>query len=348
MDKKNNIDTTIMPAEWQQQEAVLLAWPHSGTDWNYMLDEVQACFKRVAQAIVSEMKLIVVAPRIGDVKRQLNDIDNGNIIYLEIDTNDTWARDFGPISVFKNGIPFLLDFKFNAWGMKFAACHDNQVNLKMALHGIFKAQMINYHDFVLEGGSIESDGNGTILTTSHCLLSPNRNDSMNKEEIEHELKLRLGAKKVLWLNSGELVGDDTDAHIDTLARLAPCDTILYVKCDDASDEQFESLQHMETELKRMTNAQGKPFNLVPLPCPTPIRDVDGQRLPATYANFLITNKQVLVPIYGQEGYDNKALEVVQGVFPERKVVGIDCNALIKQHGSLHCITMQIPQNFLKI
>lgn len=348
MDKKNNIDTTIMPAEWQRQEAVLLAWPHSGTDWNYMLDEVQACFKRVAQAIVSEMKLIVVAPRIGDVKRQLNDIDNGNIIYLEIDTNDTWARDFGPISVFKNGIPFLLDFKFNAWGMKFAAYHDNQVNQKMAHHGIFKAQMINYHDFVLEGGSIESDGNGTILTTSHCLLSPNRNDSMNKEEIEHELKLRLGAKKVLWLNSGELVGDDTDAHIDTLARLAPCDTILYVKCDDASDEQFESLQHMETELKRMTNAQGKPFNLVPLPCPTPIRDVDGQRLPATYANFLITNKQVLVPIYGQEGNDNKALEVVQGVFPERKVVGIDCNALIKQHGSLHCITMQIPQNFLKI
>ena len=153
---------------------------------------------------------------------------------------------------------------------------------------------------------------------------------------------------MLWLNSGELVGDDTDAHIDTLARLAPCDTILYVKCDDASDEQFESLQHMETELKRMTNAQGKPFNLVPLPCPTPIHDVDGQRLPATYANFLITNKQVLVPIYGQEGNDNKALEVVQGVFPERKVVSIDCNALIKQHGSLHCITMQIPQNFLKI
>lgn len=348
MNKNTAISTTIMPAEWQPQEAIMLAWPHSDTDWNYMLSEVQDCFKRVAQAIVSEMRLIVVAPCINDVKLQLKDIDNGNIIYQEIETNDTWARDFGPISVFKNGIPFLLDFRFNAWGMKFASCYDNQVNLKMALNGIFEAQMINHHDFVLEGGSIESDGKGTILTTSHCLLSPNRNDFLKKKEIEQELMKRLGAQKVLWLNSGELVGDDTDAHIDTLARLAPGNTILYVKCDDPGDEQYESLQRMENELMRMTNAQNEPFRLVPLPCPAPIVDEDSMRLPATYANFLITNKQVLVPIYGQESNDIKALNAVQSAFPSRKVAGIDCNALIKQHGSLHCITMQIPQNFLKI
>lgn len=340
--------TTVMPAEWQPQDAIMLAWPHRGTDWHYMLADAQQCFKNVARAIVQEMPLIIITPNVDEVSRQLADIDHSDrIIYQEIETNDTWARDFGPISVYTNETPHLLDFKFNAWGMKFAACHDNLINCKLEQNNIFKAQMINCQDFVLEGGSIESDGNGTILTTSNCLLSPNRNGFLNKQGIEQELMRRLGAKKVLWLNSGELVGDDTDAHIDTLARLAPGNTILYVKSDDTGDEQFESLQRMENELMRMTNEQGEPFRLVPLPCPSPIHDEDGLRLPATYANFLITNKQVLVPIYGQPATDARALEVVQSVFTNRDVVGIDCNALIKQHGSLHCITMQIPQNFLK-
>ena len=337
-----------LPAEWEPQDAIMMAWPHRGTDWHYMLSEAQACFKAVARAIVSEMCLIVIAPDADDVKHQLSDIDhNDRILYQEIDTNDTWARDFGPISVTGNGKQLMLDFKFNAWGLKFAACLDNLICAKMQESAIFNAQAINCQDFVLEGGSIESDGNGTILTTSQCLLSPNRNRHLSKQQIEAMLMKRLGAKKVLWLDSGELTGDDTDAHIDTLARLAPGNTILHVKCNDPSDEQHASLSRMEQELKTMTNAQGTPFNLVPLPCPAPIHDTEGNRLPATYANFLITNTQVLVPIYNQPQNDNVALKTLARAFPDRHVVGIDCNALIQQHGSLHCITMQIPKNFLK-
>ena len=337
-----------MPAEWEPQDAVMLAWPHRDTDWRYMLNEAQACFKEVARAIVREMPLIIIAPDANDVRRQLQDLDHSDrIIYQEIATNDTWARDFGPISIIDGNERFMLDFKFNAWGMKFAACHDNLICMKMIENGIFHAQAINCQDFVLEGGSIESDGRGTILTTSQCLLSPNRNRHLSKQQIEDVLKSKLGAKKVLWLDSGELCGDDTDAHIDTLARLVPGNIILYVKCENPSDEQHASLLRMEQELKAMTNAQGEAFHLVPLPCPAPIHDEEGNRLPATYANFLITNSQVLVPVYDQPVNDKLALETVSRVFPDRHVAGINCNALIQQHGSLHCITMQIPQDFLR-
>jgi agmatine/peptidylarginine deiminase len=338
----------VLPAEWEHQDAILIAWPHHDTDWNDMLDEVQACYQKVAAAIVREQQLIVVAPNIDEVKQQLSALDTeGNIIYQEIDTNDTWARDFGPLSVLDGKERKMLDFKFDAWGMKFAACLDNLVCRQLAANGIFNAPLINYQDFVLEGGSIESDGKGTILTTSHCLLSPNRNSALSKQEIEDILCSRLGAKKVLWLNQGELTGDDTDAHIDTLARLAPDNTILYVRCENPDDEQYESLKGMEEELMAMTNAQGEPFKLVPLPCPSPIVDENGERMPATYANFLITNNQVLVPTYGQHDNDILALKTIKQVFDDHEVVGIDCNALIKQHGSLHCITMHIPENFLK-
>ncbi|MBR5117513.1 MAG: agmatine deiminase family protein [Muribaculaceae bacterium] len=342
------LSTPVMPAEWEPQDAIMLAWPHRDTDWCYMLKEAQACFKEVARSIIREMRLIVIAPDVDDVKRQLRDLDhNERIVYQEIATNDTWARDFGPISIIDGDKRLVLDFKFNAWGLKFAACHDNLICMKMQENGIFNAQTINCQDFVLEGGSIESDGMGTILTTSQCLLSPNRNRHLNKLQIEDVLKARLGAKKVLWLDSGELTGDDTDAHIDTLARLVPGNTILYVKSDDPSDKQYASLQRMEHELKSMTNAHGEPFRLVPLPCPAPVHDEEGNRLPATYANFLITNSQVLVPIYNQPETDKLALDTIAQAFPGRNVVGIDCNALIQQHGSLHCVTMQIPKNFLK-
>ncbi len=337
-----------LPAEWEPQDAVMLAWPHSGTDWHYMLGEAQACFKEVAQAILREMPLIVIAPNVDEVRHLLSHSDHSDrIIYQEIATNDTWARDFGPISLLDGDRRLMLDFKFNAWGLKFAACHDNLICMKMFQNGIFDAQAINCQDFVLEGGSIESDGRGTILTTSQCLLSPNRNRHLGKQQIEDVLKTRLGAKKVLWLDNGLLCGDDTDAHIDTLARLAPGNTILYVRCDDPHDEQYEPLCQMEQELRSMTNAHDEPFNLVPLPCPAPIHDEEGLRLPATYANFLITNTQVLVPIYNQPENDSAALKTIAHVFPDRHVVEIDCNALIQQHGSLHCITMQIPKNFLK-
>ena len=338
----------MMPAEWEPQDAILLAWPHRGTDWNYMLDEAQACFKNVVAAVAREMRVVVVAPHPDEVMALLGDIDNvDNIICQAIDTNDTWARDFGPISVVDGGNKLMLDFKFNAWGMKFAACRDNLICRAMAENGIFDAQYVNCQDIVLEGGSVESDGQGTILTTSRCLLSPNRNGALKKDDIERVLMHRLGARKVLWLDYGELKGDDTDAHIDTLARFAPGNTILYIESNNADDDQHESLRLMQQQLKTFGNARGERFNLVPLPCPDAIFDEDGNRLPATYANFLITNNQVLVPIYGQQENDRLAIDIIGKVFSTRTVVGINCNALIKQHGSLHCITMQIPNKFLK-
>lgn len=344
----STFSTRIMPAEWECQDAVVLAWPHSDTDWAPILDEVQECYRQVATAIARDQRLIIVTPNVAQAQEQLRHIDNGNnIIYLDIDTNDTWARDFAPIAVIEGEKKLLLDFKFNAWGLKFAACLDNLISQKMAQAGIFEASLVNCQDFVLEGGSIESDGNGTLLTTSECLLSPNRNGSLTAHDIENVLTTHLGAKKILWLNHGGLIGDDTDAHIDTLARLAPGNTIVYVKSDDASDPQHKELKLMEQELKTLSNANDEPFNLVALPCPTPIVDEDGARLPATYANFLITNHQVLVPTYGQPSNDEQALATIARVFPNRTITGIDCNALIKQHGSLHCITMQIPHKFLK-
>lgn len=348
MTLSTSLSTIVMPAEWERQDAIMLAWPHFRTDWQPMLEEAQECFLHVAEAILRDERLIVITPCVEQARKQLATLDNGtNILYQEIETNDTWARDFGPISIYNGTERILLDFKFDGWGMKFAACHDNMICRRLYENELFNANLVTCQDFVLEGGSIESDGKGTLLTTSNCLLSPNRNASLSKDEIENVLKTRLGAKKVMWLNNGNLIGDDTDSHIDTLARLAPGNTIIYVKCDDPNDKQYDSLKRMEQELQVMTDASSKPFNLVPLPCPKAIYDKDGMRLPATYANFLITNTQVLVPTYGQPKNDEQALAIINNVFSDRTAVGIDCSALIKQHGSLHCITMQIPENFLK-
>lgn len=337
----------IFPSEWQKQSGVLLSWPHKCTDWHYMLSEVQNCFYNIAKAIIADEKLIIVAPCVDDVKTQLNDLDQSRISYYEMPTNDTWARDFGAITVFDNGTPLLLNFKFNAWGNKFEWNFDNEINESLSAAGAFNFALSNRKDFVLEGGSIESDGNGTLLTTSCCLLNDERNKDLSQQEIEEQLKEAFGLKKVLWLEHGELAGDDTDGHIDTLARIAPDNTIIYVKCFDTNDEHYSELVKMEAQLATFTNASGEYFKLVPVPLPNAIFDDDGERLPATYANFLIMNNQVLVPIYGQADNDKMAIDAIQQVFPNHKIIGIDCNALIKQHGSLHCVTMQFPENVIK-
>ena len=239
------------------------------------------------------------------------------------------------------------DFKFNGWGLKFAADKDNLITSRLFDSGMFKGEYSNNLNFVLEGGSIESDGKGTLLTTRECLLSKNRNGQSSKEEIQAYLEKVFGISRVLWLDHGYLSGDDTDSHIDTLARLAPNDTILYVSTDDERDEHFTELKAMECQRQSFTTADGAKYKLLPLPLPTPIF-ADGERLPATYANFLIGNGFVLVPIYGQESNDSEAMSIISSAFPDRKVLGVDCRALIKQHGSLHCVTMQFPKNSLNI
>ena len=334
-----------MPAEWHRLQMVQLTWPHEGTDWNYMLGEVEKCYIELAKAISSRLQLLVVAPDVKKVKETLEKggANMGNIILFECATNDTWARDHAFITILGDNVPHYVDFCFNGWGRKFEAALDNAINGKLYDAGIVKGEYEDCTSFVLEGGSIESDGQGTILTTSQCLLAPHRNQPMEKEEIEKCLKKMLHAERVLWLNHGNLIGDDTDGHVDTVARLAPNDTIVYMQCSDESDAQHADLKAMEEEIAELRTAEGKPYRMIPLPSPAPIHDEDGERLPATYANFLIMNNCILYPTYAQDENDHKAAVALSKAFPTHEIVGIDCRALIKQHGSLHCVTMQYPR-----
>lgn len=335
----------FMPAEWHRLQMVQLTWPHEGTDWNYMLAEAEECYIELAKAISSRLQLLVVAPDVEKVRATLEKggATMSNVLFFECDTNDTWARDHAFITILGDNVPHYVDFCFNGWGRKFESTLDNAINGKLYDAGIVKGEYEDCTSFVLEGGSIESDGKGTILTTSQCLLAPHRNQPMNKENIEDCLKKMLHAERVLWLNHGNLIGDDTDGHVDTVARFAPNDTILYMQCTDKNDAQYNDLRAMEEEISALRTAEEKPYRMLPLPSPTPIYDENGERLPATYANFLIMNNCVLYPTYNQQDNDRMAALILSKAFPMHEIVGIDCRALIKQHGSLHCITMQYPR-----
>lgn len=338
------ISDVRLPAEWEPVKAVLIAWPHAKTDWNYMLDEVEACYDALALAIIAHSSLVVVTPHVDYVHARLSALgcDMNKVAVVETRTNDTWTRDYGPITtVAPDGSKILNDFCFNGWGMKFAANFDNLVTRRLFLSSVLPGVYRNRLGFVLEGGSIESDGKGMILTTAECLLSPNRNGELTRREIGRYIKKVFGANKVLWLKHGALEGDDTDSHIDTLARFAPDDTIIYTGCQNPADDHYAELAAMRADIRALRTASGNPFNMLELPLPSPIFDDDGQRLPATYANFLILNDAVLMPVYGQEKNDRLAAQIIKIAFPGHEVVPVDCRALIKQHGSLHCATMQL-------
>ena len=338
-----------LPAEWEQTEAVLMAWPHPESDWNYILEDAELCFSNIAEAIAPFAKLIIVAPDIERVANKLKNIPAHRLILVPMVTNDTWTRDYGPISVVEGNRILPIDFQFNGWGLKFAADHDNMVTSSLASMGVFSHQPENRLDFVLEGGSVESDGAGTILTTDSCLLNPNRNGALSKEQILAELKLCFGADRVLSLANGELEGDDTDGHIDTLARFAPPgDVIFYVGCADPSDAHYAPLKAMAGELRALRTPSGMPYHLVELPLPDAIYDEDGLRLPATYANFLIVNNAVILPVYNQPLKDRMAADLIAAAMPQYTVVPVDCRTLVRQHGSLHCSTMQLPVGSLSI
>lgn len=332
----------FLPAEWHPQSYIQLTWPHSGTDWNYMLDEVETCFFNLASEIASRQPLLLIAPEYPEKLKDFKYKDN--IHFVKCPTNDTWARDHGFITLLENdGTPLLLDFCFNGWGMKFAANYDNQINNELYFHHpVLKGEYVFCRNFILEGGSIESDGKGSLLTTEQCLLAKNRNE-MNRQEVEDFLKETFNLKQVLWLKHGYLAGDDTDSHVDTLARFCPDDTIVYVKCTNEKDEHYKELAMMEEELKAFRTLDGRPYRLLPLPMASAVYDEEHHRLPATYANFLIMNEAVLYPTYADSVNDMRAKEVLAEAFPGREIVGIDCTALIKQHGSLHCVTMQYPE-----
>ena len=309
-----------MLAEWEPQSMVQLTWPHEGTDWAPILDEITAVYEEMASEIRKREPLLIVDT---------------------MPHNDTWARDHGFITVEETSFDpkskalVLLDFCFNGWGEKFEATLDNQINKHLYEQGLVNGTYEDHLDFVLEGGSIESDGKGTVFTTECCLMAPHRNQPLTKEEIEERLKEWLGAERIVWLQHGSLIGDDTDGHIDTLVRICPNDTLLYT----GGDDDHPDLVEMERELQKLRTLDGKPYRLLKLPLPRPIYD-DGDRLPATYANYLVINGAVLVPTYNQPDLDAEALRIIGKAFPDREMVGIDCRAVIKQHGSLHCCTMQ--------
>lgn len=337
----------VLPAEWAPQSGIQLTWPHAGTDWAHMLTEVQACFAAIAREIAQRELLLIVTPEPEEVKKQISaTVNMQNVRFMECETNDTWARDHGAITMLDAEGVSVLDFMFNGWGLKFASDKDNLITRQAVESGFLNGRYVNRLGFVLEGGSIESDGLGTLLTTSECLLSPNRNGQMSRDEIEEYLCSVFHLKQVLWLDHGYLAGDDTDSHVDTLARLCSPDTIAYVQCTDTQDEHYEALHQMEEQLKTFRTLNGNPYRLLALPMVDKIEE-EGERLPATYANFLIMNDAVLYPTYRQPENDQRAKEVLQEAFPEYEIVGIDCRALIKQHGSLHCVTMQYPAGVLK-
>ena len=309
-----------------------------------MLDEITATYHEIAREIAKREELLIVAP----------EEPNSSLFTFHsslFTSNDTWARDHGFITLTDDeGHHRLLDFCFNGWGEKFPAELDNAINRRLYDEGKLGGKYVDCLDFVLEGGSIESDGRGTVFTTTGCLLAPHRNQPLTKAQIEERLKRELHAERILWIDHGNLTGDDTDGHIDTLVRICPDDTLLYMGCDDPDDEQYDELRLMEEQLKTFRTIDGRPYRLLKLPMPRPIYDngqwsmVNGQcdRLPATYANFLIINGAVLCPTYAQPDLDAEALRIIGEAFPDREIVGIDCRSIIKQHGSLHCCTMQFP------
>ena len=328
-----------LPAEWEDQEFVQLVFPHEKTDWIDYLDEAIETFVVIAKIISKYQKCLIVAKDLNYIQSLFT--NKKNLIFTQINSDDTWSRDCGGITCRDDNGLIILDFNFNAWGNKFDYKLDNQITKELYDKGFFDSFRYRYIPFVLEGGAIESNGDGVILTTSKCLLEKNRNPNLTKNEIENKLVEYLGVKKVLWLNSGYLEGDDTDSHIDTLARFINHDTIVYQSCDDKNDVHYSELQKMKKELSSFTQIDGKKFKLIALPWIEAKYD-KNERLPATYANFLIINGAVLVPTYNDKN-DEKALLIFKKLFPSRDIIKIDCQTLIRQHGSLHCVTMQYPK-----
>lgn len=335
---------TRFPAEWEKQAAVLIAWPHHTGDFSNRLESVEQSYRFIAHTISQYQRLIIVCK--DDSHQQHIQALLGEyqaIDFVQADVNDIWVRDTAFLTVEQDGKTVLLNFKFNGWGEKYPHGYDNALNHKLLASKPFQDVISVDVDFILEGGSVESDGIATIMTTKQCLLNPNRNKGYSQEQIEQVLQVHFGAERVLWVDQPNLSGDDTDAHIDTLARFCSDDTIAYTSCDDQTDPHYASLKNMETQLQGFRTQAGEPYKLVALPMPKPIFDEEGQRLPANYANFLIINEAVMVPVY-EDPNDAVALAKLAAIYPDRTVIATPCRPIVHQYGSLHCMTMQFPEH----
>jgi len=336
-----------LPPEWAPQSAVMLTWPHAYDEWAPFLEEIDPVFVNIARAIAPREKVLITCydaehqAHVGHLLKKAQ-VELDQVRFGIAKSNDIWVRDHGPITVLTaQHRPLLLDFEFNAWGGKYDLAHDNWITRTLHQQKVFGSTPLQHIDFTLEGGGIEVDGQGTLLATESVLLSATRN-KIQKEELQANLKQWFNIDRVLWLKNGYLAGDDTDGHIDTLARFTDAHTVAYATCEDPNDPHYPVLRAMEAELAGFRDYQGNPYRLVGLPIPQQQYSSEGELLPATYANFLIINEAVLLPIYG-DPMDSVALARLQGCFPTRKVIPIQCRVLINLYGSLHCATMQLPK-----
>ncbi len=337
-----------LPPEWNQQRAILINWPHRLIEWwDPVREAANQTYLAIVKAVALTQSVVIICYDIeqrNEIQQFLtqSDVNMPRVRFFIIPSDDVWTRDYGPITLSNGQETKILNFQFNGWGNKYPAERDNQILAQLYDQDFFPQSQLTSIDFVLEGGSIEVDGEGTLLTTTECLLSQQRNPNFNQSQIESLLKEHLQVKQVLWLEHGHIAGDDTDGHIDTLARFINSETICYIQSRDPTDENYLSLKAMEKQLRDFKNCRGLPYHLVPLPTPSPIFSiVDNRRLPATYANFLITNQVILLPFY-DDPQDDIAQNMLESCFPDRQVIGIPSRSLIENYGSVHCITMQIP------
>ncbi|MEO6064323.1 MAG: agmatine deiminase family protein [Lysobacterales bacterium] len=340
--------TWRLPAEWEPQDAILLAWPHAGTDWAANLADVEASYVALIEAIARQQRVLLVVAD-GDVEARAShlleagEFPRDRLRMVRADYDDTWLRDSGPITV-TNGAQFgLLDFRFTGWGGKFGGSRDDRLIEALHAQGLFGVTPRDRREYALEGGAIESDGAGTLLTTRVCLAQ--RHPELSRLALAQGLADQVPCSRVMMLDHGELEGDDTDGHIDTLVRFIAPEHLVYQSCEDPEDPHFAPLAAMAAELGELRTSAGKPYRLTALPWPSPIRAADGRRLAASYANFLIINGAVLMPEYG-DAADDAARAVLANALPGRLVRPVPCRPLIEQNGSLHCLTMQLPRGVL--
>ncbi len=339
-----------LPAEWEPQSGLLLTWPHPQSDWHPFLQEIEPVYVDIVRQCVSRQTVIISCLDEAHLSHVHNLLQRDGVspanyqIYIAA-SNDSWTRDHGPITVLQDGQPTLLDFTFNGWGNKYPATLDNAITRTLHRQQAFGNTPLKSLEFILEGGSLETDGLGTLLTTTSCLLSPQRNPKLDKAAIENKLNEYLGVERIIWFEHGQLLGDDTDGHIDTLVRFADPETLLYATSDDRNDPNYTALKKLQAEIQETRQRDGRPYRLISLPSPV-IRNPAGEMLPASYANFLFINGAVLIPHYSVED-DKLALEIFQRTFHDRAVIPVNCQPIINQYGSLHCITMQLPQGVIK-
>ncbi len=339
-----------MPAEWEPHQATWLSWPKDPITWPNRVPKAQEVFVQMIEALTphEQVHLLVndeTAHQEVQKKLQGRKVKTENLLIHSIPTVDAWIRDYGPIFLKrvddnKTTSPLLMtDWIFNAWGKKYEALLPDDI-IPQKIAPLLDLPLLE-PGFVLEGGSIDVNGRGTLLTTEQCLLNKNRNPQLSQKEIENVLKKFLGVRHILWLGEG-IVGDDTDGHIDDITRFVRPDTILTALEEDPSDPNHHPLQENLKRLKLMKDQDGRAFNILTLPMPHPILDDEGKRLPASYANFYIANRVVLAPIFGNS-QDEKAIQILQRVFPDRKIIGINCQDLVWGLGAIHCVTQQQPK-----